>query len=105
MMQNTLIDTVVTHMPHIEHLGLEVPVPELYRGHRCGSSSSIRRARDEHRLMDLVPKYKPPASCQRLPQLTVYRDSQRDRVFVGVSDARRSRLRYSALSVISEAHQ
>lgn len=57
--QNGLIDTVVTHMPHAEQIGLLVPIREIYRHTTRGIRVFLEMDLDERRLIDWIPKYKP----------------------------------------------
>src|SRR5258707_8098160 len=96
--QNAFIDMVVTHMPDMKQFELVVPFHAGFRGARCGSRMVSDQANDLSRLMDWVPKYQPPASCQILlnHQLVDNSDCKSDsvRVFVGIRNARRSPLQY-----------
>ena len=90
--QNALIDTVVTHMPHLKDLGLRVPSRATYRGNRCGTHRIRTQHRDEGKLVDCVLKYKAPAHYQRLPQLHVGAELS---VFVGIRNTECSELTYT----------
>ena len=74
---------VVTHMLNIQELELVVPIRDLYRDTTCRTHSFSDNCSNELRLNYWIPKYKPPASCQSLPRLTLNWDS----VFVGIRNS------------------